>query len=151
MAMARLGRYFLPDQPLHVIQRGNNRQPIFFAEQDYLGNRNRGKQYSIRRQLSTMFPQFAILDRVPPIFGLWLNSLTPCCHPRQSLDLDSIGVPHGTGEIPEWPLTISESCLRLTPSFFAASVTLNPSGSRQSCRTDSPGWGRFFSGMSRFS
>jgi REP element-mobilizing transposase RayT len=34
--MARLGRYFLPDQPLHVIQRGNNRQPIFFCEGDYL-------------------------------------------------------------------------------------------------------------------
>ena len=33
--MARLGRYFLPDQPLHVIQRGNNRQAIFFDEVDY--------------------------------------------------------------------------------------------------------------------
>jgi putative transposase len=33
--MARLGRYFLPDQPLHLIQRGNNRQAIFFAEGDY--------------------------------------------------------------------------------------------------------------------
>jgi putative transposase len=33
--MARLGRYFLANQPLHVIQRGNNRQPIFFAEDDY--------------------------------------------------------------------------------------------------------------------
>jgi hypothetical protein len=33
--MARLGRYFLPDQPLHVIQRGNNRDAIFFAEDDY--------------------------------------------------------------------------------------------------------------------
>jgi hypothetical protein len=31
-AMARLGRYFLPDQPLHAIQRGNNREAIFFAE-----------------------------------------------------------------------------------------------------------------------
>lgn len=30
--MARLGRYFLPDQPLHVIQRGNNRQKIFFSD-----------------------------------------------------------------------------------------------------------------------
>lgn len=29
--MARLGRYFLPDRPLHVIQRGNNRGAIFFA------------------------------------------------------------------------------------------------------------------------
>jgi putative transposase len=33
--MARLGRYFLPDQPLHVIQRGNNREAIFFDEGDY--------------------------------------------------------------------------------------------------------------------
>jgi putative transposase len=33
--MARLGRYFLPDQPQHVIQRGNNRQAIFFAAADY--------------------------------------------------------------------------------------------------------------------
>jgi putative transposase len=33
--MARHGRYFLPDQPLHVIQRGNNRGAIFFAAEDY--------------------------------------------------------------------------------------------------------------------
>ena len=33
--MARLGRYFLPDQPLHVIQRGNNRSAVFFGEDDY--------------------------------------------------------------------------------------------------------------------
>ena len=33
--MARLGRYFLPDQPLHVIQRGNNREPVFFEPDDY--------------------------------------------------------------------------------------------------------------------
>jgi len=29
-SMARLGRTFLPDQPLHAIQRGNNRGAIFF-------------------------------------------------------------------------------------------------------------------------
>ncbi|WP_374651614.1 transposase [Dongia sp.] len=33
--MARLGRFFLRGQPLHVIQRGNNRQPIFFDAEDY--------------------------------------------------------------------------------------------------------------------
>jgi REP-associated tyrosine transposase len=33
--MARLGRYFLADQPLHVIQRGNNREAVFFDEEDY--------------------------------------------------------------------------------------------------------------------
>jgi putative transposase len=32
--MARLGRYFLPGQPLHVIQRGNDRAPIFFEDED---------------------------------------------------------------------------------------------------------------------
>lgn len=38
--MPRLGRYFLPDQPQHVIQRGNDRQAVFFADEDreaYLG------------------------------------------------------------------------------------------------------------------
>src|SRR5260221_6636347 len=34
-SMAGLGRYSLPDQPLHVIQRGNNRGAIFFAVEDY--------------------------------------------------------------------------------------------------------------------
>jgi putative transposase len=33
--MARLGRYFVDGQALHVIQRGNNRQAIFFAPEDY--------------------------------------------------------------------------------------------------------------------
>jgi putative transposase len=33
--MARMGRYFVADQPLHVIQRGNNRQVIFFEDQNY--------------------------------------------------------------------------------------------------------------------
>jgi putative transposase len=30
----RLGRYFLPDQPQHVIQRGNDRQDVFFSDAD---------------------------------------------------------------------------------------------------------------------
>lgn len=33
--MARLGRYFIPGQSLHVIQRGNDRQAIFFDDADY--------------------------------------------------------------------------------------------------------------------
>ncbi len=33
--MARLPRIFLPGLPLHVIQRGNNREPIFAADEDY--------------------------------------------------------------------------------------------------------------------
>lgn len=46
-----------------------------------------------------------------------------------------------TGEIPDRPLTMSDNCLRLTPSPLAASVTVSPNGSRQSYRTDRPGWG----------
>ena len=33
--MARLPRYFVPHQPLHIVQRGNNREPIFAADDDY--------------------------------------------------------------------------------------------------------------------
>jgi len=34
--MARLPRFFVPDTPLHVIQRGNNRSPLFFEPVDYV-------------------------------------------------------------------------------------------------------------------
>ncbi|NYT58707.1 transposase [Alcaligenaceae bacterium] len=33
--MARLPRYVIPGQPQHIIQRGNNRQPIFASVADY--------------------------------------------------------------------------------------------------------------------
>lgn len=33
--MPRKPRFFLPDMPAHVVQRGNNRQAIFFADKDY--------------------------------------------------------------------------------------------------------------------
>jgi putative transposase len=33
--MARLGRYFMEGQPLHVIQRGNDRQSVFFTADDF--------------------------------------------------------------------------------------------------------------------
>lgn len=33
--MPRRARLILPDTPLHIIQRGNNRQACFFADQDY--------------------------------------------------------------------------------------------------------------------
>ena len=33
--MARLPRFILPGQPQHIIQRGNNREPIFYDEADY--------------------------------------------------------------------------------------------------------------------
>ena len=33
--MARRVRTVIPGMPLHIIQRGNNRQACFFADQDY--------------------------------------------------------------------------------------------------------------------
>jgi putative transposase len=33
--MARKPRFYLPDVPCHVVQRGNNRQACFYSEQDY--------------------------------------------------------------------------------------------------------------------
>ena len=34
--MARLPRYFVEGQPQHIIQRANNREPIFASDEDYL-------------------------------------------------------------------------------------------------------------------
>ena len=34
--MARLPRFYIKDQPQHIIQRGNNREPIFARKADYL-------------------------------------------------------------------------------------------------------------------
>ncbi len=34
--MARLPRFYLKDQPQHIIQRGNNREPVFASQQDYI-------------------------------------------------------------------------------------------------------------------
>ena len=33
--MARLPRFVIPGQPQHIIVRGNNREPIFYREEDY--------------------------------------------------------------------------------------------------------------------
>ena len=33
--MPRKPRFFLADVPVHIVQRGNNRQPIFFDAIDY--------------------------------------------------------------------------------------------------------------------
>ena len=33
--MARLPRYFVKGQAQHIIQRGNNREPIFVCDEDY--------------------------------------------------------------------------------------------------------------------
>ena len=33
--MPRKRRFFLPGVPVHVVQRGNNRQAVFFDENDY--------------------------------------------------------------------------------------------------------------------
>jgi len=33
--MARLPRFVIPGQPQHIIQRGNNRDIIFVADEDY--------------------------------------------------------------------------------------------------------------------
>ena len=34
-AMPRKARMYLPDVPAYIVQRGNNRNACFFAEQDY--------------------------------------------------------------------------------------------------------------------
>src|SRR5690348_8198396 len=52
-----------------------------------------------------------------------------------------------SGLIPDFPVTILFKVCRVTPRTFAPLVTDKPKGSRQSCRTMSPGCGGFFIGM----
>jgi len=44
--MPRRSRIVVPNIPLHIIQRGNNRQPCFFADEDYLFYLERLEEYS---------------------------------------------------------------------------------------------------------
>ena len=44
--MPRRSRIIVPGVPLHIIQRGNNRQPCFFADDDYLFYLEWLKEYS---------------------------------------------------------------------------------------------------------
>lgn len=50
--MARLPRFFVPGQPLHVIQRGNNREPIFGAEEDHSFYRECLKKAAVKQGLA---------------------------------------------------------------------------------------------------
>ncbi len=45
--MPRLPRLCLPDIPLHIVQRGNNRQPCFNTDQDYAVYLAKLKEYSV--------------------------------------------------------------------------------------------------------
>lgn len=49
--MARLPRLFIKDCPQHIIQRGNNRQAIFFADEDYTVYLDKLKDFSEKYQV----------------------------------------------------------------------------------------------------
>lgn len=42
--MPRRARIHLAGQPLHIVQRGHNRQPCFFSDEDYFSYLHRLKQ-----------------------------------------------------------------------------------------------------------
>jgi len=45
--MPRRSRHFIPGIPLHIIQRGNNRQACFFRERDYIIYLDKLREYSL--------------------------------------------------------------------------------------------------------
>jgi len=47
--MPRKPRFYLPDVPAHVIQRGNNRQAVFFSDDDYRAYLGWLKEGAVRR------------------------------------------------------------------------------------------------------
>ena len=50
--MARLPRLNLPGIPQHVIQRGNNREVCFFADEDYAVYLDKLKEYYRKYQVA---------------------------------------------------------------------------------------------------
>ncbi|WP_289286568.1 hypothetical protein [Methylophaga sp. UBA3991] len=54
--MARLPGFVIPDHPQHVIIRGNNREPIFLADEDYHFCLEKLKQACIKHECSLQKP-----------------------------------------------------------------------------------------------
>ena len=67
--MARLGRYFVKDQPLHVIQRGIDRQAVFYEDADYRHYRDwlmdAAKTYGARVHAYVLMPNHVHLLVTP--------------------------------------------------------------------------------------
>ncbi len=57
--MPRTPRYFLPGIPLHVIQRGNNKQACFFAERDFVIYLDKLNEYS--RKFSVAIHSYVLM------------------------------------------------------------------------------------------
>ena len=67
--MARLPRLNIPGIPQHVVQRGNNRQVCFYADEDYGVYLDKLKEYSRKYQVSVrMFQVFQ--ERIWVIIGV---------------------------------------------------------------------------------
>jgi putative transposase len=50
--MARLARLNIADMPQHIVQRGNNRQVIFFTDDDYAVYLNKLHEYANKYKVS---------------------------------------------------------------------------------------------------
>ncbi len=81
--MARPRRYLLPDIPVHLIQRGNNKHPCFFSDRDYVIYLDKLREYS-------SFHRVAIHS-----FVLMTNHVHILCTPKHadsiSLMMQSLG------------------------------------------------------------
>ena len=65
--MARLPRLNLPGIPQHVVQRGNNRQVCFFAEQDYTVYLSKLKECSQKYKVAVPLIQSITLTPLIPV------------------------------------------------------------------------------------
>ena len=75
--MPRKARFFVADVPTHVVQRGNNRQAIFFADNDYRRvklNSDSWERTGIREigycyPMGAGFGPIPMRDPTPPVGG----------------------------------------------------------------------------------
>ncbi len=130
--MARLPRNVVPGQALHIIQRGNNRQPCFFADDDY------------RFYLDCLEDAATRYGAKVHAYVLMTNHvhllLTPQFEPTPSMLLQSVGRRYVRYIITS--TDVAEPCGRVGTNRRSSipTVTFSPAAATSSSIRCEPGW-----------
>ncbi len=114
--MARLPRFVIPGQAQHIIQRGNNRQDIFCADEDYrfylekLGEAAKKHQCDIHAYvLMTNHVHLLITSHTEDGIGKMMQMLGRY-YVQYSTILINVRVPYGKGVTKQPLLIVNSTC-----------------------------------------
>ena len=83
--MARKPRFNLPGMPQHVVQRGNNRQPCFYRQQDYRRYKAILEEEADAALEFLMVSRFELGSEGEPEAGATVTDLGECPRCRRSI------------------------------------------------------------------